>query len=114
MRQGTLGLGGSIAVLCLLAMASGGPAVAQGVKPKPHDTEWVAPTAERAKTSPVLASSAGLERGHQLYIKHCATCHGDQVKGDGKVIMPAYKTQVAADEDRWHIVQFVRTLGPTR
>ena len=35
-------------------------------------------------------------------------------KRDGKVIMPAYKTQVAADEDRWRIVQFVRTLGQVR
>ena len=30
-----------------------------------------------------------------------------------KVIMPAFKLQVADDLDRWRIVQFVRTLGPT-
>lgn len=30
---------------------------------------------------------------------------------DGKVIMPAYETLLPADEDRWRIVQFVRTLG---
>jgi mono/diheme cytochrome c family protein len=102
-------------------------------------------------------SPAGLERGRQLYLGHCATCHGDQGKGDGpsarlhaqrtlrppydltdpsvqqvltdgeifwkisvgyrregKVIMPAFKTQVPEDEDRWRVVQFVRTLGPTR
>ena len=31
---------------------------------------------------------------------------------DGKVIMPAYGKLVPADEDRWRIVQYVRTLGP--
>ncbi len=30
---------------------------------------------------------------------------------EGKVIMPAHQTLVPADEDRWRIVQFVRTLG---
>jgi mono/diheme cytochrome c family protein len=31
---------------------------------------------------------------------------------DGKVIMPAYGKLVPSDEDRWRIVQYVRTLGP--
>jgi mono/diheme cytochrome c family protein len=30
---------------------------------------------------------------------------------DGKVIMPAYGKLVPSDEDRWRIVQYVRTLG---
>ena len=33
---------------------------------------------------------------------------------DGKVIMPAYGKLVPAEEDRWRIVQYVRTLGPGR
>lgn len=33
---------------------------------------------------------------------------------DGKVIMPAYEALLPADDDRWRIVQFVRTLGPGR
>jgi hypothetical protein len=31
-----------------------------------------------------------------------------------KVIMPADKVSIPADEDRWRVVQFVRTLGPAR
>lgn len=31
---------------------------------------------------------------------------------DGRVIMPAYGKLVPSDEDRWRIVQYVRTLGP--
>lgn len=34
-------------------------------------------------------------------------------KGD-KVIMPAFANLVPAAEDRWRIVQFVRTLGPAK
>jgi mono/diheme cytochrome c family protein len=142
-----------LAVAVLAAVPARAPA--QGVKPQPQDTEWNAPPTEKAKTPPQPASPEGIERGHRLYLKHCATCHGDKGRGDGplarlhaqrtsrppydltlpevqtfltdgeifwkitvgyrradKVIMPSYKTQVPADEDRWRIVQFVRTLGP--
>jgi len=143
-------------ITVLLVLVSGDTLRAQGVKPKPNDTDWVAPAAERVKTAPAPVSPQGLERGKHLYTKHCATCHGDKGKGDGpsarlhaqrtsrppydltlpevqqvltdgeifwkvtvgyrregKVIMPAYGPQVPADEDRWRIVQYVRTLGPT-
>lgn len=33
---------------------------------------------------------------------------------NGKVVMPAYEVLLPSDEDRWRIVQFVRTLGPAR
>jgi mono/diheme cytochrome c family protein len=122
-----------------------------------HAEEWVAPDGERARSSPVPASSEGLDRGRHLYREHCATCHGESGKGDGpssklhafrtsrpphdltsaavqtmladgeifwkmtagyrkdgKVIMPAYGKLVPSEEDRWRIVQYVRTLGPGR
>jgi mono/diheme cytochrome c family protein len=128
---------------------------AQGVKPQPKDTDWIAPAEEKAKSSPVAVTTAGTERGRKLYLKHCSDCHGPKGKGDGplarlhaqrtsrppydltdpdvqtflsdgeifwkvtvgyrkgdKVIMPAYKVTVPSDEDRWLIVQFVRTLAP--
>ena len=129
-------------------------ALAQGVKPQPRDTDWIAPAEEKAKTAPSATTPDGLERGRKLYLKHCSTCHGDKGKGDGplarlhaqrtsrppydltlpdvqtfltdgeilwkisvgyrkadKVIMPAFAKLVPAAEDRWRIVQFVRTLG---
>lgn len=33
---------------------------------------------------------------------------------EGKVIMPAYGVLLPSDEDRWRIVQFVRTFGPSK
>lgn len=141
----------------LVATALAALVLAQGVKPQPRDTDWIAPPEEQAKTAPAAADPEGLARGHKLYDKHCATCHGDKGKGDGplarlhaqrtsrppydltlpevqsflsdgeifwkisvgyrkadKVIMPAFGTLVPAPEDRWRIVQFVRTLGPTK
>jgi mono/diheme cytochrome c family protein len=143
-------------VTLVISAAATGTLGAQGVKPKPNDTDWVAPATERTRVSPVSPSPQGLERGKNLYVKHCATCHGDKGKGDGpsarlhaqrtsrppydltlpevqivladgeifwkitvgykrggKVIMPAYGVQVPSEEDRWRIVQYVRTLGPT-
>ena len=145
------------AAVAVLTVVAGSKTAAQGVKPQPQDTDWNAPAVEKAKKAPQPASPEGLERGHQLYLKHCGTCHGDKGRGDGplarlhaqrtsrppydltlpevqtfltdgeifwkvsvgyrregKVIMPAFKSQLPADEDRWRIVQFVRTLGPTK
>ena len=131
-------------------------ALAQGVKPQPQDTDWIAPAADKAKVASVAVSPEGMERGRKLYVKHCETCHGEKGKGDGplarlhaqrtsrppydltlpevqsfldgeifwkvsvgyrkgeKVIMPAFGNLVQAPEDRWRIVQFVRTLGPAK
>lgn len=36
------------------------------------------------------------------------------VKPQPKDTMPAFGALVPASEDRWRIVQFVRTLGPTK
>ena len=137
-------------VTCALSLA-------QGVKPQPQDTDWIAPAADKAKPAAVPVTPEGIERGHKLYAKHCETCHGAKGKGDGplarlhaqrtarppydltlpevqsfltdgeifwkvsvgyrkgeKVIMPAFANLVPAEEDRWRIVQFVRTLGPAK
>jgi mono/diheme cytochrome c family protein len=57
--------------------------LAQGVKPQPHDTDWIAPAPDKAKKSPVPVSSEGIERGRKLYASQCETCHGEKGKGDG-------------------------------
>ena len=152
-----IGSSAVLALLTLLTVGAGSRVAGQGVKPQPKDTDWIAPAEERAKTSPVAVSPAGLERGRKLYLKHCSDCHGQKGKGDGplarlhaqrtlrppydltdpdvqsilsdgeifwkltagyrkgdKVIMPAYLVAIPASEDRWRVVQVVRTLGPTK
>ena len=61
----------------------------------PARGEWVAPPAERDRTSPVPASPGAMAKGRALYQKHCASCHGDRGKGDG----PAAKFNPEAPED---------------
>ena len=142
---------------CVVTLVPGVVAHAQGMKPQPQDTDWIAPAADKARAASVPVTAEGLERGHKLYGKHCETCHGEKGKGDGplarlhaqrtarppydltlpevqsfltdgeifwkisvgyrkgaKVIMPAFASLVPAAEDRWRIVQFVRTLGPAK
>lgn len=41
------------------------------------------PEAYAELTNPVEADEASLERGAELFITHCATCHGDGGMGDG-------------------------------
>ncbi len=45
--------------------------------------EWVAPARAAKKKSPIPAAAPSLERGKALYVKECASCHGDKGKGDG-------------------------------
>jgi mono/diheme cytochrome c family protein len=44
---------------------------------------WTAPESARARVNPVEPSAEALRRGHALYQKHCASCHGDKGEGDG-------------------------------
>lgn len=129
----------------------------EGSEPQANDGAWVVPAREKSKTAPIFPTPEGIERGRTLYVKHCATCHGDRGRGDGplarlhaqrtsrppydltdpvvqsvlvdgeifwkissgyrvgdKVIMPAFAAKVPSQEDRWRIVQFVRTLGQAK
>jgi mono/diheme cytochrome c family protein len=45
--------------------------------------DWNAPAAEKARPNPVPASPEAVEKGRELFQKHCAGCHGEKGKGDG-------------------------------
>ena len=44
---------------------------------------WDAPARAAKKKNPVAATEASLARGHAIYTKECASCHGEQGRGDG-------------------------------
>lgn len=86
-------------------------------------------------------SQSSLSRGRQLFMKNCASCHGRDGRGDtpmgraiqttpdlaspsmknksdqelfdtitqGKAPMPSF--QHLSEEDRWNLVNFIRTLA---
>lgn len=41
------------------------------------------PEAYAGLTNPIAADEASLQRGGELFVTHCATCHGDGAMGDG-------------------------------
>ncbi len=59
---------------------------AQAQDAKGAPTEWVAPARAAKKKNPIAAEAASLEKGKAVYIKECASCHGDTGKGDGSAV----------------------------
>ncbi|MEK6744505.1 MAG: cytochrome c [Nitrospirota bacterium] len=48
-----------------------------------HHAHWQAPAAEANRANPVAFDKASIEQGGKLYRTHCASCHGEQGRGDG-------------------------------
>lgn len=99
---------------------------------------WVVPAADAAIKNPVKTSPTSVAAGKTEYTKTCKMCHGVDGKGVGSMAkpsnfttpefkaqtdgaiyykvntgfgkMPAYKTKIAADNDRWNLVNYMRTL----
>ena len=51
----------------------------QDKQPKP----WEVPAEYKSMENPVEADKASINTGKQLYMKHCASCHGRTGEGDG-------------------------------
>lgn len=66
---------GALAAVTLLAHAAGD-----------NREPWEAPARAAKKKNPVAASEASLTRGREIWIKECASCHGDQARGDGSAV----------------------------
>ena len=75
MKSNTSLLIASVAVAALFL----GAALAQD---KPGE-EWVAPARAAKKKNPIEVNQASLDKGKAVYVKECASCHGDKGKGDG-------------------------------
>src|SRR5260370_64176 len=50
-------------------------------------TPWIVPPVEKARKNPLTASDANTTAAKQIYMDHCANCHGDTGKGDGSDAM---------------------------
>lgn len=74
-RQSLLIFAGALAAATLLAHAADD-------KREP----WAAPARAAKKKNPVEATAASLARGREIWTKDCASCHGDQGRGDGPAV----------------------------
>jgi len=74
------GRGTALALLGLFLLFTFSLAVlAEGAAREP----WVAPARYVRKKNRVPADQASIDRGRQLYLKNCLSCHGLQGRGDG-------------------------------
>jgi mono/diheme cytochrome c family protein len=66
-------------IVILLIAATSFPAWTLG-----HEhAHWQAPAKEADRKNPILADKASVDKGAVLFRTHCATCHGEQGRGDG-------------------------------
>ena len=110
-----------IVVLCMYSFVSAG---------------WDVPAADKAIKNPVKSDAASIAAGKALYTKTCKACHGEKgdskaanpsnftskefkAKSDGAIFfeinkgmgkMPAYKTKISDDKEKWNLVNYLRTL----
>lgn len=131
----------------LIAGALGAAVVIAGALAQDTKTgadEWVAPARAAKKKNPIALDDASRAKGMAVYVKECASCHGNKGKGDGPAVkdlekrpedltlpktlnqtdgalfwkltegrkpMASYEKTLSED-DRWHVINYLRTLAP--
>ncbi len=55
------------------------------------------PEAQKIK-NPVPSDAASIEEGRKIYLRHCASCHGPQAKGDGGMALAGGTPSNLVDE----------------
>jgi len=103
-------------------------------------TPWIVPAEKAILKNPLKSSAALIEKGKDIYLKNCKSCHGDpgmensanlnpkpsdpssefyQKQSDGemfykmttgRVIMPSFE-KIIPENDRWNVVLYVRSLA---
>jgi len=122
-------------VFLILAFYVGSMAIVAAQQP------WVAPDDKKAEKNPVAVNADIIEKGNDLFLKNCKSCHGDPGQknmlalnplppdlGDKEYLKKAsdgeihYKItagrgamptfeKVLTDQQRWEIVSYLRSLG---
>jgi mono/diheme cytochrome c family protein len=105
----------SILVFVLVLLAAGYGTIASGVinpgadEPIPPIERWAAKTSLRAylhnnvpkKNSPVPATDANIQEGAQLYLNHCASCHGYADANKSSTAAGLYKRPPIFAKEDW-------------
>lgn len=98
--------------------------------------DWLVPAKYQNMKNPTKPSNENLLIGKSIYTEHCEICHGRTGKGDGSVAyitgdkystaqtdgalyyktifgrgdMPNFESVIPKEEDRWYVVNYLRTL----
>jgi len=58
-------------------------AINAGAHSKDDPNRWLAPHEMAQRVNPVNKTSESIQRGKELYMKRCPSCHGASARGDG-------------------------------
>jgi mono/diheme cytochrome c family protein len=105
--------------------------------------EWTVPADQKNKINPQEYNLANVNKGKDLYLKNCKSCHGDAGKNNvlplvpppvdissekmqkntegelyykitnGRGAMPQFKATIS-DDDRWRIVNYISNFSPKK
>ncbi len=69
------------------ALAIGGVVIAAEMTPAKHNSAvlglWTAPTEAAARANPLTATTSVVALGRDLFMRDCASCHGERGRADG-------------------------------
>jgi len=105
--------------------------------------DWTVPADQKNKVNPQEYNLANVNKGKDLYLKNCKSCHGDAGKNNvlplvpppvditsekmqkntegelyykitnGRGAMPQFKATIS-DDDRWRIVNYISNFSPKK
>lgn len=105
--------------------------------------DWLVPADQKNKVNPQEYNLANVNKGKELYLKNCKSCHGDPGKNNilplvpppvdvtsdkmqkntegelyykitnGRLAMPQFKATIS-DDDRWRIVNYISNFSPKK
>lgn len=105
--------------------------------------DWLVPADQKNKVNPQEYNLANVNKGKDLYLKNCKSCHGDAGKNNalplvpppvdvtsdkmqkntegelyykitnGRGAMPQFKATIS-DDDRWRIVNYISNFSPKK
>ncbi|TNF45025.1 MAG: cytochrome c [Bacteroidetes bacterium] len=105
--------------------------------------DWTVPADQKNKVNPQEYNLANVNKGKDLYLKNCKSCHGDPGKNNalplvpppvdvtsdkmqnntegelyykitnGRGAMPQFKATIS-DDDRWRIVNYISNFSPKK
>ena len=101
--------------------------------------DWIVPPDKAEKTAPFVFSKESVEKGAELFVKNCQSCHGDPTRGNfakldptpedpasekfkeltdvemfykitnGRGTMPQFK-MILSEDDRWDLISYIRSF----
>jgi len=79
-------LGAVVSIITMFYVFAGGEHKSgHGHESNHSNAHWASPKEAAAKVNPIKSDQASLDRGKEIFMANCTTCHGVSAKGDGPI-----------------------------